>query len=133
MKRTPLKRKTWLNRGTKGLARTGGPKRGKGVNPVNRERRAKLREKQFGRHADFIRSLACVAQGSYCKGRIEVAHVKSRGAGGTAKDTVPMCWAHHKLQHWLGRDTFERMQGLDLAAIAAELWQRSPESRGERE
>ena len=52
----------------------------------------------------------------------ECAHVVSRGAGGDDRaNTVPLCMRHHRQQHAVGIETFQRTYGLDLAAIAADL------------
>lgn len=46
------------------------------------------------------------------------AHVKSRAAGGTYRDVVPLCRYHHRRQHEVGIETFQGMYTLDLAAEA---------------
>lgn len=78
----------------------------------------------------WIRQHACVAwlqvpqvgYGPQHDGRIECAHVKSRGAGG---DDVGNCWPachhHHLEQHALGIQSFQKKYGLDLYAIAKDL------------
>jgi hypothetical protein len=88
---------------------------------VNRKRKAKLTARQFGDHAEYIRSLPCVCRGADC-GPSEAAHVRSRGAGGTAADLVPLCRRHHAEQHAVGVDTFQARHNLDLRAIADDLW-----------
>jgi hypothetical protein len=111
MKRSTLTRRTPLRR-----SRT--PMKRSRPNPINRKRRAKLREEQFGEHADFIRSLGCCVCGSK---PTEAAHVKSRGAGGTWRDTVPMCRGCHSRQHAIGIESFEQKSGVDLRALARDL------------
>jgi hypothetical protein len=99
--------------------RTGGLKRSR-IRPVNPERRERRRESQFGDHAERVRSLPCLVPG--CREvPVHAAHVRSRAAGGSAADLVPLCWRHHREQHDRGVRTFERIYGVDLAAIAAEL------------
>lgn len=98
------------------------------INPVNRERRAKLRAIQFGEHADTVRSLPCCACGS--RSQIHPHHVRSRGAGGTAADLAPLCMTCHDRVHTMGRLSFEAAHGIDLAAVAAELWARHGEEVG---
>lgn len=58
--------------------------------------------------------------------------MKSRGAGGDARHTLPMCTRHHRQQHSLGVLTFEDRYGLNLQRLAEfyeaawneALWQR---------
>lgn len=55
-----------------------------------------------------------------CWGPIDPAHVRTRGAGGTADDVVYLCRAHHREQE--GRtDAFNLRYGVDLRAEAARL------------
>ncbi len=96
-----------------------GPKKNKAA-----EKRAKFEEK-FGPpgFVEFVHAYGCVVEkqsGSAdgCLGAIEVAHVKSRGAGGTWKNgTVGLCTAHHREQHSFGIKTFAARHNLDL-----DLW-----------
>lgn len=108
MKRSELKRK-------KPLARK------RRLRQRDAKRLRKLQEKQFGDHATYIRSLPCCAC-NRCPPS-EPAHVKSRGAGGTAKDLVPMCAYHHRKQHGLGIATFQRLYQIDLRGLADQLWE----------
>lgn len=115
MKRSPIKRKTPL-RSNSGL-KTKTP-----IRPKNPKRAAKLRKKQFGgAYRDLIVSLGCCVCG---RSPSEPAHVKSRGAGGTAKDMVPLCSEHHREQHQIGIRSFERKHGIDLAELARVYWSR---------
>lgn len=127
MKRTPLKRKSWLNRHAP-------------LRPVNRKRRFRLRGTQYTAgmaYDDWIRSKPCA-----CCGRgdhIEAAHVRSRGAGGTAEDQIPLCCFCHYDQHnggWLpeshdkrsGHKGIQITQG-DAEALAESLWELFLEER----
>ena len=97
---------------------------------VNRERRSKLSLKQYGEDAFilWLHRLECAIPG--CHGRdVEQAHAKSRGAGGTWRDSLPMCRAHHRRQHAVGLLTFEQEVGIDLRTLAAETI-RAWEARG---
>jgi hypothetical protein len=127
MKRSRIKTdpdsvREWQERSMKklrGVKRTSKP-----LPAVNRKRRAKLTARQFGDHAEYIRSLPCVIRGmdaGEC-GPSEAAHVRSRGAGGTAADLVPLCLRHHAEQHVTGIETFQERYEIDLRAIAADLW-----------
>ena len=93
------------------------------INPVNRERRKRLNEQNFGPRAEQIRKMACAVTLSRmavhgwtrtdaefmaaCRGAADPHHVKSRGAGGNSRDLVPVCRKHHELYHLMGRDTFD--------------------------
>lgn len=88
-------------------------------NPVNRERRSRLSEVQYGPEAfvTWIHRAPCSIPG--CDARdVEQAHAKSRAAGGTWEDTLPLCRDHHREQHDIGLLTFERKHGVDLRLIA---------------
>ena len=87
MRRTPLKRKSWIRRS----------------NPA---RKAKRYARDFGPLADYVRGLDCCACGA--AGPVDPAHVRSRGAGGHAwtddgrGNIIPLCRACHGLQHAKG-------------------------------
>lgn len=100
-RRSPLKRKTRLA-------------------PVNPKRAAARRAEAFGERGEAVRAMACVV-GQGCRGRIHAAHARSRGAGGTRRDLVPLCELHHREQHQRGIKTFEADHGLDLAGEAAKV------------
>ncbi|RUP35810.1 MAG: hypothetical protein EKK60_16890 [Gordonia sp. (in: high G+C Gram-positive bacteria)] len=100
-RRSPLKRKTRLA-------------------PVNRKRAAARRAEAFGGRGEAVRGMACLV-GQGCHGRIHAAHVRSRGAGGTRRDLVPLCELHHREQHQRGIRTFEAAHGLDLSGEAARV------------
>lgn len=55
----------------------------------------------------------------------EACHVKTRGAGGADKgNLVSMCKGHHREQHIVGIESFQRVHGVDLREIAGALWAR---------
>lgn len=63
-----------------------------------------------------INSLQCIVCGATPSTN---AHTRSRGAGGTWEDIVPMCDYHHKEIHRIGTRTFEEKYLLgDLERIA---------------
>lgn len=106
MKRSALKRKTWMKRGTTRLRR------------VDPERAAARRADAFGPCAAMARLLPC----AICRRPppSEPAHVRSRGAGGKDRGNVwPGCSLHHRLQHDLGIATFEDRYGVSLEVIAS--------------
>lgn len=98
MKRTPLNRRTPLKK-------------------ANRKRQRARFERAYGSPANVerIRNTPCVICG---RTPSEAAHVRSRGAGGTWRDIVPLCSEHHREQHQVGIATFERRHKIDLAALA---------------
>lgn len=55
-----------------------------------------------------IRDHGCCVNG--CNQRAQVAHIKSRGAGGSndPDNVVPLCWLHHTEQHTLGWPRFRK-------------------------
>lgn len=99
------------------------------VKKINRERGGQ----RFPKNAipelrEWIRQQPCVLavarEGSPhvvypCRGPVEVAHVKSRGAGGKDFDgTVALCQEHHREQHRIGIRSFEFKHQVRLAALA---------------
>lgn len=89
-------------------------RRKKPLRPVNRERRKREFARAYGSkaRARWTKRLPCLI----CrKCPTEVAHVRSRAAGGTAAETVPLCREHHREQHDTGVESFEARHGIDLA------------------
>ena len=116
MKRTALKRKTGLKRG-------GDLKRKSRLNPVNRKRKARLYERNFGDHAEWIRQMPCAITGAPPPN--DPHHTKRRGMGGCGGDKrhlVPLCrfWNEE-----LERNHYPEHEEM-LSELAAELWARSP-------
>lgn len=74
----------------------------------------------FGPQSQRCRSLPCSVPG--CTRRpAEPHHVRTRGAGGSDSDCVPLCHEHHMELHGKGRHTFETKHAVDLTAYAAAL------------
>lgn len=70
-----------------------------------------------------------------CSGRMEAAHVRI-GTDGALNIKPSDCWtiplcskAHIPLQHQAGEREFELRYGIDMKAIAAQLWASSPHRR----
>ncbi|HSF40349.1 MAG TPA: hypothetical protein VLT87_11195 [Thermoanaerobaculia bacterium] len=130
--RKPLKRTTKLAP-RKPMKRTSALEHGrlrsrKKIKKSNPERKAKKYERNFGSHADFIRSLGCAVE--ECPNASQAAHVVSRkmgGCGGDRFDLVPLCGEHHPRQERYrhnpeGRLTaFEVEHGLNLRALRRAL------------
>lgn len=89
-------------------------------NPERRERRFR---KGFGSEdrAAWVSGQPCIVCGERPS---ENAHVKSRGAGGTKEDVVPMCRYHHQQQHDIGVQSFSELHHIDLTRAARETHQR---------
>lgn len=86
--------------------------------------------KQF--HSDervhWLQSFGCCVP--HCaRADAQVHHVRTRGAGGTWRDTVPLCVKHHRELHDIGRDTFAARHDVDLHGQARKFvswWERVP-------
>ena len=122
MKRSPLTRKTRLRK----------------RNPA---RAAKRKAECFGPQAALCRRCACVACFSrwlrsehpddpapsswvtvWAAGRTaEPHHEPSRGAGGTDRDTLPLCREHHTERHSTAAAAFWAKFGVDPEAVKARL------------
>lgn len=85
-------------------------------------------------HLKWVRGHSCCAASGACEGRVEAHHVRETvgGQGGGIglkpddSSAVPLCSFHHQFLHIGGVKTFQVTTHVDLVAIAAELWQRSP-------
>jgi hypothetical protein len=123
------------------LARTGRLPRRTRMAAVNKRRKGSLFPKRRDPgYCAWIRTLECcvpergrrnwIDGGRDCAGRIECAHVRSRGAGGPdVANTVPLCTRHHREQHAIGIFTFQHRYGANLPAIASDLAERYPAAR----
>jgi len=106
LKRTRLKRKSPLKR--KGR-----------LNPINRTRKERRWRTAFGtpHRVAWMKGKGCDVPGCYRRD-VECAHVTSRAAGGTYRQTIPLCARHHAAQHSMGVKTFEALFGIDMAERA---------------
>ena len=140
MKRTPLARRTPLRASTP-LRRE---KQGEGTtqrerparNPLRRKSPLKKRSRSaaefkriYGSKArvEWVKSRPCVVR-ACTRFPSENAHVEGDGIGrkADADKIAPMCHGHHRLLHSWGVSTFQRVFGLDLNALAAQVeaaWQ----------
>lgn len=94
---------------------------------MNPERKAERHAEQFGDgpYAAWLRTQPCACGcGRWERDRMHLHHVRSRGAGGTERDLVPMHFACHDAGHVRGWQTFERERGVDLRMEADALWLR---------
>jgi hypothetical protein len=100
-----------------------------------RKRNPQRRRANFARayggaeRVTFVASLGCAVGATFewatCSGNVQNAHTRNGGMGrkANAKYTAPLCAGHHHLLHDWGRDTFERIYGINLddAAEAVEM------------
>jgi hypothetical protein len=119
-------RKTPLRPSTKRMTRN------TPVRARNPERRAAEHERCYGEHGAYIRAQPCAVQRKACWGRIEAAHTENGGMGrkADASTLAPLCACHHLELHAHGSVTFATKYRIDLSALAADLWQRSPANPG---
>ena len=57
-----------------------------------------------------------------CGGTMHAHHVVTRGSGGGDDNVVPLCGLHHDQIHRLGTLSFQRLYGVNLEEMAADLW-----------
>jgi hypothetical protein len=109
------------------LLKTYTPKKApKGIRAANPERVAKMEEKNFGKHAAYIRSLPCVVADKAhrsvrtpCEGKVQASHLVTRKMGGCGSDRFslfPACLRHHEEQEGNTGD-FQAAYGFDLAVL----------------
>lgn len=110
MKRTEIKRRTPVRRPSE-IKLAKAP-----LKKVNRKRLKVRRELQFGTEAfrEWCSSLPCVCDASTCGGPVQLAHVRTRAAGGTWQDILPICQNHHIEQHLVGIQSFAERYSLNL-------------------
>lgn len=85
-------------------------------------------------HLSWVRGHCCAIEGRNgheCAGKIEAAHVRLGTDGGMGVKpsdswTLSLCTAAHAEQHNIGEPAFQAKYGLDMKAVAAALWRRSP-------
>ena len=124
----PLQRKAGLRRtpfprGAATLSRT------TRIRPVNPERRAVREAEAYGPHAVWIRKQPSAVSGRFGTRRdpIVAAHAsKTRGAGGKARDLIPLLASEERAFHRMGCDTFAEAYGVDLNALATWYADHSP-------
>lgn len=90
-------------------------------------------------HLAWVRGHECAAFSTmYCQGRVEAAHARVGTDGGMSMKpgdnwSLPLCEAHHRIQHQMGERSFEARFKINMKAIAQELWNKSPAGRKYRE
>ena len=88
-------------------------------------------KREWPRHRKWVRGHACSVPG--CEdGPIEFAHVRTAANAGTALRphdafAISLCAAHHREQHQVGSETFERRYKINMASLAAEFARKSPD------
>lgn len=91
-------------------------------------------------HRQWVRGHACAVCGEH---PVEAAHCRKgipdhEGPGGVGlkphdKWVIPLCPAHHKIQHDMGEESFERSFRINMKSIAKQLWKQSPHRRKHEE
>ena len=105
---------------------------------MSRQQRLKRKldrtEARFARHfgslkrVEFIRSLPCEVTG-LCNEGSHNAHTRSRGAGGTYRDIVPLQWRVHRHFDEMSEAKFEliyqrtKQSIRDRAPVYQQLWE----------
>lgn len=131
----PTKTIEWRKR-SKPIGRTSELQRGGMLPPVNKKRKARAYERNYGDRADVVRLEPCLVDRAIrmqpvfpmgwtaCSGAIVAAHAVARGMGGAKGDRrqlVPLCARHHMEAGELRtseRGAFESRYGIDLLAEA---------------
>lgn len=88
-------------------------------------------------HLKWIRGHECAAKDWSCEGRIEAAHARTGTDGGLSVKpgdnwAIPLCSGHHRDQHAVGERLFQLRHRIDMKAIAAALWAKSPHAKKQR-
>lgn len=109
------------------------------MNFIGRRKRPKMGVREPSKvrspgHLQWLRGHICAVNTLACNGRIEAHHVRETidgeagGIGLKPDDScaVPLCQFHHQSLHIGGTKTFQELHKIDLAAIAAAMWKRSP-------
>lgn len=96
---------------------------------ISRDSGKKDAGKRSPAHRSWVRQHACSACGSTTA--IECAHVREGTDGGIGMKpsdrwTVSLCRDCHSEQHRVGEGPFERSAGINLKAMAAEFFAKSP-------
>lgn len=88
-------------------------------------------DRKYPRHERWVRSHACSIAG--CEnGPIEFAHVRSAANAGmglkpNSSYGISLCTTHHREQHNIGVDTFQRIYNIDLWTLAEKFATLSPD------
>lgn len=99
---------------------------------IKRDSDRKNAGKRSPAHRAWVRLHACSACGSFVA--IECAHVRNGTGGGTSMKPsdrwcISLCKDCHAEQHVLGEQSFEKMRGINMKALAEEFFRRSPHRR----
>lgn len=110
---------------SKPIERGPGPKRSRKPIRVRGKPRFKVSGVKDEPYREYIRGLACLLtgrEGHKCRGIVECAHVKAKGAGGVDRgNCIPLCARAHGESHHQGQHTFEMIWDVHLAERAKEL------------
>jgi hypothetical protein len=132
MRSGPLKRTGVLPKGRKPLTRDCSAEKRTATRKRQQKRAREMRDRDFGPHADYVRSFPCAACGTTAVERVSHHELPRSHKGGVpvVERQIPMCPDCHtdgsQARHKIGRPAFEALHGIDLRAIAADLWRTSP-------
>jgi hypothetical protein len=90
------------------------------IKPSNPKRRKENFKVYYGsvERVKIINAIPCVR----CKGLpSENAHTLAKSSGGVWSDIVPLCASCHRLQHQIGKQSFEALYDIDLTELAKEF------------
>ena len=90
----------------------------------SKPRRGPLRDPEYRKWLKYEYCAIGEAYGSEgCTGVTDPAHTENNGMGSKGPDSscIPLCRRHHR-EYDAGRAAFEKKYGLDMKAIAAQLW-----------
>lgn len=96
---------------------------------IKRDSGKKDAGKRSPAHRKWVRDHACCVCGSFTA--LEAAHVREGTDGGMGMKpsdrwVISLCRDHHAEQHRIGEESFERTHGIDMKALAAEFFAKSP-------
>lgn len=77
-------------------------------------------------HLEKVRQLPCYLSGIFegCLGIVHTHHVKTKGAGGSDRQVIPLCAIHHNETHRRGVKSFARKYGIDYEKAVRETNER---------
>jgi hypothetical protein len=102
--------------------RRGAPLRPKSpVKRRNHARQAKNADKKWGPpgYKQAVQRMPCAVCG---RSPSDPHHVPTWGSGGSWRDLVPLCRAHHTEWHATGEETFDKRHTTDLRGLASTVY-----------
>jgi len=83
-------------------------------------------------HLKWVRGHNCICveiDPTGCEGKIEAAHVRRGTDGGVGSKpgdnfSIPLCSNHHREQHTIGEQSFEKRYRFSMLQVADRLWRK---------